>query len=190
MSLISEALTKTRELEQRSNTTVPAPLPRTRLDDALRRDHQPAKQASVQNSGRSLGRELLVWLVAVGLVGLTSALVSFDWPRGLGLPTAAPAEPVPLVEPKTASQSVESPTDVTSATEVSPQQQRQDRFRLTGVLYAGEQSVAVLNDTVLSLGQEIDDATLTSIGRDHVHLSVDGEELRVPLSRPDRVQAP
>lgn len=84
-------------------------------------------------------------------------------------PPATPSAPLVVQTPPS------SPSPFPFFTEAS--------FTLNGIVAGEEDAMAVINDQIVRVGEEVDGATLAEIGKDFVLLEQEGNRLRVRMKR-------
>lgn len=191
MSLISDALTQARQRDQQSRVQANPELSRNMLRDALNVSPKTPPESNVEK------KQSKAWPVAtvcgvVILALITVAMLTFpqlpqQWLSAFDQPQIVKplmAPPQELADSQPSSEA--SPIEPPATSQLTPDSVRAN-FRLSGILYSGSQSVAVINNNVLTLGQQIENATVSKIETDHVVLSVGTNEFSLYLSTPQSI---
>ncbi len=196
MSLISDALTRERKRHEQARTPANPDISRKMLDNALRSPSVQAREADQNTRQPNALRSIAFWLGILLAAAAIILLLTTQSPQPLGvfdgLPVSNPSASIPgettIVRP--GRKSTEVMTTGQSITRTPLPESIRTRYRLSGVLCGGRQSVAVVNNTVVTEGQQIDRAVVLAIAADHVILSVDSSEFVLPLSTQEPQNAP
>ena len=108
------------------------------------------------------------------------AMADYDKPAepvALAAPPPQPVTPAPRDPPPTAA----APSAAPPTAPVHVRRLDAKDFKLGAILQSGNAAHAIVNDQLVSVGDEVDDATVVEIGKYHVVLRRDGQRVKLGL---------